>query len=111
MSQTYVLNALYETPITTRSNSLYLATADVTLGILDENSGQELIFFEASLGAECGLKTTYKVTFDYGEIHSMNQTDCAEFGPDGVCIQSDQKFVSRRQKFCRFRRFQNYFLF
>ena len=77
---------LYETPITTRAGTLYTATAEVSLGIYDETSGHELIFYEAKLGAECGFRTTYKVSFDYGSVSSFTQTDCEQYGPDGECI-------------------------
>ena len=77
-------NALYETPYLPRSN-YYMATAEVTLGAVDANNGQELIFYHAKLGAECGERTDYTVTFNYREQITFNQT-CDVNGPNGECI-------------------------
>merc|ERR1711981_1012831 len=43
------------------------------------------IFYHAKLGAECGIRTDYTVTFNYREEITFDQT-CDINGPDGECI-------------------------
>ena len=51
---------LYETPFLTRNGAYYMATANVTLGVND--NGNDLIFYRAVVGAECGAQIDYQVT-------------------------------------------------
>lgn len=77
-------DTLYPTPYTTRTDSYYMAVANVTLGVND--NGHDLIFYNALLGAECGEQLDYTVTFDYAQkITTFNQTGC-QYGPNGECI-------------------------
>jgi hypothetical protein len=64
-----------------------MATANVTIGVTEELTSRDLIFYNAVLGAECGAKTEYTVSFDYSQkINTHEETDCHELSPDGQCI-------------------------
>ena len=45
-----------------------MATAEVTIGIRDIDNNKDLVFYKATLGAECGGKTDYKVEFKYSQL-------------------------------------------
>jgi hypothetical protein len=76
--------ALYNTPYTVRNGQYYMATANVTLGAND--NGNDLIFYNAVVGAECGAQLDYTVTFNYTQqIVTADQTGC-QTGPNGECV-------------------------
>jgi len=76
-------SVLYDTPYLTRNGEYYMATANVTLGATD--NGNNLIFYNAVLGAECGHRTDYQVTFNYAQLETVEQTGC-QTGPNGECV-------------------------
>jgi hypothetical protein len=70
-----------------RQGDYYMATANVTLGIHDAEQNRDLIFYNALLGAECGTKMDYTVTFDYAEkIEKHREDTCHPNSPEGECI-------------------------
>jgi hypothetical protein len=77
--------SLYNTPYIVRQGEFYMATANVTLGV--SHNSNDLIFYNAVLGAECGSQVDYQVTFDYAQQISLppHHADCQP-GPNGECI-------------------------
>ena len=64
-------------------HGLYQATANVTLGT--HWNGQKFVFRNVIVTAECGVKTTYHVNFDYQNITTQqSDQDCQLI--DGSCI-------------------------
>ena len=82
------LNKILEDEPVLRTGEYYMATANVTIGVTEDLTSRDLIFYNAVLGAECGAKTDYTVTFDYSQkIDTHEETDCHELSPDGQCIE------------------------
>ena len=79
-------NELYGTPVSgpvSRSTGgLYMPTANVTLG--EKMGSMDVIFRNMVISAECGLKTSYIVGYNYSEIASSDKEGCHEV--NGVCI-------------------------
>lgn len=64
--------------------SSFSAIANITLGA--NANGQELVFYNALLGAQCGETTDYTVTFTYAsDIDISGDVEC-EHDADGNCI-------------------------
>lgn len=81
------LRAIYDESELRARNEYYMAAANVTIGVHDENNDRDLIFYNAFLGAECGSKTDYTVRFDYAQkIQKHEETECSNHTPDGQCI-------------------------
>ena len=57
---------IYSTSVTSEASSsqFYLAVAQLTIGA--QIDGQNLVFFQGPVGAECGTKLEYTVVFNYG---------------------------------------------
>ena len=58
-------------------------------------NGQDIVFRNMIISAECGIKTTYKVGYNYSEIASADKEGCHEV--DGVCIWL--VFINEKSKF------------
>jgi len=77
----------YSPQLRTSDGQYHMAIANVTIGVTDEDSERDLIFYNAVLGAECGTKTDYTVTFDYSQkIDKHEETGCHANSPEGQCI-------------------------
>lgn len=64
--------------------SSFSALANITLGAND--NGQDLVFYNALLGAQCGETTDYTVTFTYAsDIDVSGDVEC-EVDENGNCI-------------------------
>lgn len=64
--------------------SSFSAIANITLGAND--NGQDLVFYNALLGAQCGETTDYTVTFTYAsDIDISGDVDCEE-DENGNCV-------------------------
>ena len=61
---------------------LYRATANITLGAV--MNGVEIVFKNTVISAECGVQTSYSVTFNYDDIESTTE-ECEEI-IDGACV-------------------------
>ena len=88
---------LYENPVSRSTGGLYLPTADVTIG---ERMGPiDVIFRKMLISAECGIKTSYKVGYQYTDIASSNKEGCHEV--DGVweCAKRNSVFISPKSHF------------
>ena len=64
--------ALYRNPRLQQTRFLYSATANVTLGIREDNF--QMIFYNAIIGAECGFKRSYSVEHTYEVV--FRKTSC-----------------------------------
>jgi len=81
------LDEIYHETRLRSSNEYYMAAANVTLGVHDDENDRDLIFYNAYLGAECGEKVEYTVRFNYQQkIDTHDETECHEHTPDGQCI-------------------------
>ena len=64
-------NSVHSLPMTSESGSLnnlgsYMPKANITLGNM--LNGREIVFKNVLATAECGVKTTYHVGFEYSEV-------------------------------------------
>jgi len=76
----------HSTPYTYRTGGLYLPTAEITLGdtIQFGATSQEIIFRKMKIAAECGMRTSYTVSFNYTDISATDNEDCKIV--DGACV-------------------------
>jgi len=73
---------LYGTPVVARSYGLYRPTATVTFG--HKMDDLDVVFRSLPIAAECGMKTSYTVKFDYNNVTSADTEGCTIV--NGVCV-------------------------
>ena len=82
-------NSVYGFPVTSKPGSmdndfgLYMPKANITIGNM--LNGREIVFKNVLVTAECGVKTTYRVGFEYIEVTTAEGPDnCQKI--DGKCV-------------------------